>query len=99
MGQDAGRVSLGTEATLSTVDQLKASLLEALEETDKLEIDLGELAEADLNVLQLLISAEKEATEHAKVLCFTGEGSTLLADMAKAAGIPRPDTADDSWPW
>lgn len=82
-----GRLSLRGTATIDCCNELKAALLDALESSRELIVEVGELDEIDLSGLQLLCAAHKSAMQRDKLLSLRGERSPSFESRIEEGGF------------
>lgn len=68
------------------VDAFKASLVECLQQSNKVKIDLSAVSSIDLTAMQLLFSAKKSARQAGKIF-QTYSPSQAVQDTCAALGI------------
>ena len=73
------RLSLCDDLTIYHALEQKATLLDALDHTDDLELDLSPVAEIDTAGLQLLILLKKEAQRSGKRLSIVAHSQSVCA--------------------
>jgi anti-anti-sigma regulatory factor len=82
-------VSVIGEMTILHANEIKAALLEAFDEAQQLQVDVGKVTELDLAGLQLLCSAHRSSIATSKGFIVNGAGRELFKSAALAAGFPR----------
>ncbi len=82
-----GRWQWQGEMTIQRVVELRQELMQALERTDRLLIDLSEVTEIDPACLQLLCSGHRTATALNKELTLLGSGR--LGETLRHTGFVR----------
>jgi len=89
-GKEAeGEIVLKGALTIQRVSEIKEELTAALEQVDKLMIDLSEATELDLTCLQLLCSGHRAAIRINKSLSMVGSAANISSLIGKA-GFARP---------
>jgi ABC-type transporter Mla MlaB component len=81
------RLSLEGELTVSNAADLRQGLLAALEQSDRLELDLDAVTAIDLAGLQLLCSAQRTAMAGEKSLTFKDALPPALQEACANAGF------------
>lgn len=92
-------VALGESARIREIDGIRTTLLEAFQIHEELELDLSQVAEADLSFLQLIEAARKFAQSEGKRLRLTTPATAPLAALLERAGFLAGETSDihDFW--
>ena len=100
--QENGRTSLALEGEVNiyAAAELKTRLVEALEYTPEIEIDLSAVSELDSAGLQVLLLAKRHAQETNKKLSLVGHSHPVmelieLYNLATAFGDPLVIRASD----
>ncbi|MFA8384626.1 MAG: STAS domain-containing protein [Pelagibaca sp.] len=78
---------LPTKATMSECAQVHASLRQMIEDHDAVVVTCGQVAQTDLAMLQLLISAQKTAARDAKSFSVLSQGNGTFDAQLEAFGI------------
>jgi ABC-type transporter Mla MlaB component len=87
---DDGHVlTLKGELTITHAETLKTMLSEALQDTNRVQVELAEVSAVDLSCLQLLCSAHRTAAALGKALTLGGEIPPMLHQAMKTAGFTR----------
>lgn len=85
---------LSGQATIERGMDMKAALLSGLERTRSLKVDLGQVTQADLALLQLLIAAKRSAKARGRTLTIASGMAEPVATAARRAGLdPRLEPA------
>ncbi len=85
---------LSGQATIERGMDMKAALLSGLERTRSLMVDLGQVAQADLALLQLLIAAKRSAKARGQSLTIAPGIAESVVTAARRAGLdPRLEPA------
>lgn len=84
--QGKRKLAIGGALTIAHAAELRLALLEALEETDELHLDLSGATEMDLTALQLLWAARKSAARLGKSVLWGGS-SEVCRRVAAASGF------------
>ncbi len=84
---DRVRLCLKGELTVSHAAELKEMMLQALENSDKIEIDLGGVTLIDLSFLQLACAAHRTAIQSDKEFYFTHSSSKVVQQAREQAGF------------
>lgn len=92
-------VHIPQDVTVWKADEVKALLLAALREADRVEVELSAVASVDVTFLQTLCAAQKMAARDGKVLSFPAGRHSGVAELAILLGFPAPTTAVDHWAW
>jgi anti-anti-sigma regulatory factor len=82
-----GTLQLQGAATIESCNELREVLLDALQKSQSLLIEVSGLTAIDLSGLQLLCAAQKSALHRQKSLSIGGERSECLALQLQAAGF------------
>lgn len=92
-------VSLGECANIRAIEGIRTALLEAFQIHDDLELDVSQVAEADLSFLQLVEAARKFAVAENKHLRLAAPAAAPLAFLLERAGFLADDNSDahDFW--
>ncbi|NLR73171.1 STAS domain-containing protein [Novosphingobium sp. ERN07] len=92
-------VVFGESANIRAIEGIRTTLLEAFQLHDDLELDVSQVAEADLSFLQLIEAARKFAATEGKRIRLTAPATASLAALLDRAGILAGDPAgiDDFW--
>ena len=72
------RLSPVGEMTIYSAAELKPALLQALEQSDEIEIDLADISEMDTSGVQLLMLMKREASAAGKALKLVGHSPAVL---------------------
>jgi anti-anti-sigma factor len=88
-GSEVIRLHVTGEITLSTVPQLRNELLEVLQQTAPIRLDLTEVTSMDVSGLQLLVSARRSACRLGKSLSVAA-CSAMVEDAWRQAGLGEP---------
>jgi len=72
------RVHAAGEMTIYSAAELKPALLEALGQSDEIEIDLSNVSEMDTSGVQLLMLVKREAVAAGKALALSGHSPAVL---------------------
>ncbi len=91
--QDEERIQMVFTGKLSIehAAEMKAKLLEALANSESLELDLSDVEEIDLPCLQLVCAAHRSAGKAGKSIDLSGS-SGAVAQAVTAAGLDRSTT-------
>lgn len=77
------------ECTIENAGAIRESLMEAMESTDSLVVDLGGVTGVDACFLQLLCAAHRQSLELGKRLALGPRRPAVLKETARAAGYYR----------
>jgi anti-sigma B factor antagonist len=88
-----GRIALEGEMTIYTAADLKVRLLNALAETEDLEVDLSGVSELDSAGLQVMVLLKREACDKGKSVRFADHSQAVLdvldlTDLGSVFGDP-----------
>ncbi|MGB9128283.1 MAG: STAS domain-containing protein [Thiobacillus sp.] len=72
------RVHAAGEMTIYSAAELKPALLEAMGQSDEIEIDLSNVSEMDTSGVQLLMLMKREAGAAGKALTLSGHSPAVL---------------------
>lgn len=86
VSEGKGVLELEGELTIETAEELKAVLLQALQGTEELIIDLGKITAADLSCLQLLCSAYRSCGCVDGQLSLRGHDFEIFNQLLKDSG-------------
>lgn len=86
---DSAILTLDGDLTIERAAEIKKALVIALDNTDRLFVDLEKVSEADLSCLQLLCSAHRMSVSMNKRLMLSGKRSEAFRNLCKAAGFQR----------
>lgn len=89
------RLQLEPVQTLRTIDAAATALRDLLGQHSHVEIDCSAVSEADLTLVQLLLSARKTAEHDGKRLTLAAPASGALLDALARAGVLA--AADPFW--
>ena len=84
---DRVRLCLDGELTVSRVAELKKMMIDALDKSDTIEIDLEEVTRVDLSFLQLACSAHRTAIKSGKDFFFSNGETEMLQQVREQAGF------------
>lgn len=85
----AEKIMLAGELSISSAEELKGVLLNALSASDQITLNLEQVTEVDLSSLQLLCSAHRTSIRMQKNLTRTGSCPGSLMTIAERAGYLR----------
>ncbi len=80
-------VRIPETATLATAETLHASLMRVLQENEAVEVDCSNVVEADLTLVQLLLSAWRTAIAQSKSLLLSPPPSEALRQVLVQVGL------------
>ncbi|HOL63864.1 MAG TPA: STAS domain-containing protein [Accumulibacter sp.] len=85
---DSARLSIEEEMTIYQAPAQKERLLAALQNTDRLELDLSAVSNIDSAGLQLLILLKREVQQHGKQLAIVAHSAAVqqVLDFCNLAG-------------
>jgi len=72
------RVHAAGEMTIYSAAELKPALLEAMGQSDEIEIDLSSVSEMDTSGVQLLMLMKREAVAAGKAMTLSGHSPAVL---------------------
>lgn len=84
-----GVLSFTGDLVLAEAQQTKQQLLEAIQEVDKLYLDLSRIDSADISFIQLLCSAHRECLVTHKEMYLQGEVSDTMDNFLEKAGYTK----------
>ena len=92
-GSATHRFEIKGELTIFTAAELRQQMLDVLEASAELEVDLSAVSEMDSAGMQLMVSAKKEAAARNKQLHFSGHSAAVvdlleLCDLTGYFGDP-----------
>ena len=85
----AGTLTLQGGLTIRHVNELKTSLLEALDSAGQITIDVSSTTEADIAGVQLLYACRRLATSRGKQLYLRIGDNSRFTDFLEEAGFPK----------
>ncbi|PLX94422.1 MAG: hypothetical protein C0619_02980 [Desulfuromonas sp.] len=85
--EEYSELVLSGEQTIQKIGELKKQLLIALEEHDRLVINLQDVARADLTFLQLLCSAHRTARQFGKHLSVANISAAVVSAVTDAGFV------------
>lgn len=94
---DLTTIALVDRVDLYQADELKKALLEALEGSHAVVVEVGLLMSTDLSVMQILCAAHKKAVRQGRELRLDGVGQ--LCEYALASGYLRKTGCLDGCLW
>jgi len=83
------RLRLGGRLTVASAGACRDAFLEAAGGSRRLEVEFGEVATADLAVLQLLCAAHRSMSAAGGTVALLGAVPGALAELAERAGAAR----------
>lgn len=86
--QRTGRLTVEGGLTVAGIRELSKALLQGLEASDQVVLDLGAVSDVDIAGLQLLCAAHRFAVANGRVLLLVGTGERHR-ELARAAGFVR----------
>lgn len=93
--EDAVTVTCAGELCLPRAEEIRDSLLAALDLAQPVAIDLSEATEIDLSIIQLILAARLSAERRGLPLRLTAPAEGLLAATLHAAGLTGIPLATD----
>ena len=87
--KDSSVLKLKGNWTIERAGELKPALLEALNSSENIVIDLEELTDTDLSAVQLLCSAHRASVKLGKQLGIYGRRPEALKRIVRDAGLVR----------
>lgn len=85
---DIGVLTLKAEMTIETAEELKAALLQAIEQCQQVRVAVDNVKEVDLSCIQLVCSAHRTAKAAGRSVALLGV-SSVLEETIKDAGFNR----------
>ena len=97
MQSEPGRLALPGVATIRTIAGLHDEIQALLQSHDRIVIDCSPLTEADLSLVQLLLSARRSAMAAGKSLALGAPASGVLHEVLRRGGLlaAQDGLADD----
>jgi len=86
-GQNSGKLKISGALTILHVAALKAALLEAFAQADRVDVDLAAITEVDVAGLQLLCAGQSFARGRSQQLLLTLADNRLVLDLIGDAGL------------
>ena len=83
----AGRLVLDGSVTIRTIDSIHERLSELLQTHERVEVDCSAVEDADLQLVQLLLSARKSAQAMRKTLALSAPVSDKLRSVLLRSGV------------
>lgn len=83
---DVKPVVIEGEFTIFTAAEIRARLLDAMNESDQIEVDLSGVSEMDTAGLQIILAARMDAANRHKQLSFIGS-SRAVGDVMAIYGL------------
>lgn len=83
---DVLRVVIDGEFTIFTASEIRGRLLDALNGSDQVEVDLSGVSEMDTAGLQIILAGQLDAANRRKQLSFVGD-SRAVADVMAIYGL------------
>jgi ABC-type transporter Mla MlaB component len=80
---------LSGDLTVSTAESLKTTLMDAMENTDNLVLNLAGIASADVSCLQTLCSAHRKAINSKRSIKIDDNPSIFFRDVLRDSGFLR----------
>ncbi|HVI51892.1 MAG TPA: STAS domain-containing protein [Candidatus Sulfotelmatobacter sp.] len=87
-------IGFSGSATIRQADDVAHRLRQALESSDRIEVDCSELDEVDVTFLQLILAAHKSAEADGKVLVLSSPAKGALLDAVAICGAEQGIRAD-----
>jgi hypothetical protein len=87
-----GTISLDGARTIQTAEKTRSLLLEAFRTASSISVDCSKVTEADLSLVQLLLSARKTAAACGKSLTLALPAGGVVDGILKRGGFPRADS-------
>lgn len=89
----------GESANIRAIEGIRTMLLEAFQLHEDLEIDVSQIADADLSFLQLIEAARKFAASAGKRILLNTPATPVLAALLERAGMLADASSDtrDFW--
>ena len=94
-----GKVNLNGVRTIRSAEETRSLLIEALAGASPLSLDCSLVTDADLSLVQLLLSARKTAQRAGKILTLAAPADEVLQQALSRAGFetsPDPLTGNQS---
>ena len=91
--QQPGKLSVTGALTVAEVGALRTLLLEALGESPRVQVDLGQVVEIDVAGVQLLCAAHRLAASSGRLLEITAAGE-CVRQLVRGAGFTHAAVCD-----
>ena len=93
-GPSSGYLQLQGSATLEFSTELCAALLDSLDKTENLVVDVSRITDLDVSALQLFCAARRSAIKRRKNMVLGKNPSETFYTTVLDAGFNRPHTAN-----
>lgn len=87
-------IALGESATMREIEGVRSTIIEAFQIQRELELDVSQIANADLSFLQVVESARKLASAQGKGLRLTAPATPFIAALLDRAGFLADGNSD-----
>jgi anti-anti-sigma regulatory factor len=94
--QNSGRLALDPVQTLRTIEATRELLIQNIGKSAQLSLDCSAIDEADISLVQVLISARKTAQQYGTTLRLDAVSDALRSALERA-GIPGATGDDPFW--
>lgn len=84
-----GVLTLMGRHTMAETMETKKALVEAIEEVDRLHLDLLAIESIDVSFIQLLCAAHRECFLSGKIICLQGDVPGAIEDFLQRAGYSK----------
>lgn len=92
-------IALGESANIRVIEGIRTAMLEEFQTGADLELDVSQVADADVSFLQLVEASRKFAAAEGKRFRLTAPASAPLASLLERAGFLADDTSDGRAFW
>lgn len=86
-GRGEGILEFRGDLTIQNISACKAGMQNSLGQVQRLIISQKDVTAIDISFLQLLLAADKSATEHGKEICLLGGVPDTFLDLLKKSGL------------
>jgi anti-anti-sigma regulatory factor len=95
---ESHRLQISGAITIRDVDDIREKILAGLNQSSRLEIDCGEVSEADISLIQLLLAAEISARKSGKsIAVLRPYPEAIRQALARGGFLEASDAAGNIW--
>jgi anti-anti-sigma regulatory factor len=84
---EKGRLALSESVTIRNIEAVREELLAMMQRQPAVEVDCAALAQGDLSLIQLLLSARKSAGNSGGAIVLAQPAAGILRDLLTRAGL------------
>lgn len=92
-------LAISDTANIRVIENLRTAMLEEFQIHEDLELDISQLADADVSFLQLVVAARKLAVAEGKRFRLVAPAGPVLVSLLERAGFLAKGNADASHFW